>query len=203
MDQPAHAPNPLPAVQPSPVDSGVARTRLHRREIVMEGYRRDDGLYDIEGHLTDVKDYDFGHMTTLTRAGTQIHGMWLRITVDGTLTIVDAQAHMQARPYAGQCEQITPDYRKLVGLRIAPGFTQAVRSRLGGTLGCAHLSEMVGSLATTAFQTMAGERHLAPADVQPPHLDRCHALSVSGEVVRTFYPKWYRPVTPPADAAGS
>ncbi len=176
----------------TPVASTAARTRIHQRRIVMEGFRREDGLWDIEGHLTDVKDEDFGHLTKLTPAGTPVHDMWLRITVDQSLTIVDAQAHMDARPYAGSCEQITPDYRKLVGLQIAPGFTNAVRRVLGGTLGCAHLSEMVGSLATTAFQTLAGERNLMPDDVQPPHLDRCHALDVRGAVVQEYYPRWYR-----------
>ena len=184
----------------SPVAGPVTRTRLHQRRIILEGYRRDDGLWDIEGHLTDVKDYDFGHITELKRAGMPIHDMWLRITVDRDLNIVDAQAQMDSRPYPGSCEQIAPAYRKLIGLRIAPGFTHAVRHALGGTQGCVHLSEMVGSLATTAFQTLAGERNTLPEDVKPPHLDRCHALDSSGPVVREHYPRWYRAAaghTPP------
>lgn len=177
---------------PLPIADRPARTRLHQRSLTLEGFRRDDGLWDIEGHLVDVKDYDFGGMTKLTRAGTPIHDMWLRITVDRDLTIVDALAQMDSRPYPGSCEQITPDYQKLVGLRIAPGFTNAVRHALGGTAGCAHLTEMVAGLATTAFQTLAGERNLMPEDIRPPHLDRCHALDSRGEVVREHYPRWYR-----------
>ncbi len=187
----ANHPASNPAV--SPVASGAARTRLHQRRIHMEGFRREDGLWDIEGRLTDVKDYDFGHITEMTRAGTPVHDMWLRITVDRNLMIVDAAAHMDSRPYPGTCEQITPDYRKLIGLQIAPGFSNAVRRALGGIAGCTHLSEMVGSLATTAFQTLAGERNLMPETVQPPHLDRCHALDVRGTVVQEHYPRWYQP----------
>jgi hypothetical protein len=182
---------PVPNVGSPGAQPGPARTRLHARTLRLEGFRRDDGLWDIEGHLTDVKDYAFG-TAVVTPAGTPIHDMWMRITVDRTLTIVDAEARMQARPYPGHCEQITPDYRKLVGLRIAPGFTNAVRTVLGGREGCAHLTEMVASLATTAFQTLAGERSSLPDDVQPPHLDRCHALDTRGPVVREFYPRWYR-----------
>jgi hypothetical protein len=174
-----------------PVASVVPRTRLHRRNIELAGYRREDGLYDIEGHLSDVKDYDFG-VVSQTPAGSPIHDMWLRITVDGSLRIVEAQAHMAARPYPGHCEHITPDYGKLIGLQIAPGFTNAVRGLLGGQSGCVHLTEMVASLATAAYQTLAGERSSQPQDAMPPHLDRCHALDTCGPVVQEFYPRWYR-----------
>ena len=34
------------------------RERLHSRQVIYEGYRRGDGLFDIEGHLYDVKDHD-------------------------------------------------------------------------------------------------------------------------------------------------
>jgi hypothetical protein len=165
---------------------------LHQRHIELQGYRREDNLWDIEGHLSDVKDYDFGGMTKLTRAGTAIHDMWLRVTVDAGLTIVDAEARMVSRPYPGTCEEVTADYRKLIGLRIAPGFSNTVRRLLGGRSGCTHLTELVASLATTAFQTLAGERNALPADVQPPHLNRCHALDTRGAVVAEHYPRWYR-----------
>lgn len=169
------------------------RQRLHQRRIELQGFKREDGLWDIEGHLTDVKDYDFEpHVGGLHQAGTPVHDMWLRITVDRSLTIVDTLAVMDSRPYPGSCERIEPDYRKLIGLRIAPGFTNAVRNALGGRAGCAHLTEMVASLATTAFQTLAGERNLLPSGVKPPHLDRCHALDTRGEVVREHYPRWFR-----------
>lgn len=184
-----------------PFASAAPRTRLHQRALRLEGFRREDGLWDIEGHLTDVKDYDFETSHGAMPAGSPIHDMWLRITVDRGLTIVDAQAQMDSRPYPGACEQIVPEYRKLIGLRIAPGFTNAVRALLGGPAGCAHLTEMVASLATTAFQTLAGERNLLPSAVKPPHLDRCHALVSSGAVVRDHYPRWYRPgedVVPPS-----
>jgi hypothetical protein len=36
-----------------------ARTPLHTREISFNGYARDDGLWDIEGHLKDTKSHLF------------------------------------------------------------------------------------------------------------------------------------------------
>ena len=41
------------------LDPTVAREPLHRRTIEIHGYKREDGLYDIEGHLVDTKPYDF------------------------------------------------------------------------------------------------------------------------------------------------
>ena len=134
----------------------VPRQSLHRRNITIRGYKREDGLFDIEGHLHDTKDIDFKVASGMRAAGEPVHSMWLRITIDATLTIVDAEASSEAMPYIGYCDQITPDYRKLIGLAIRPGFSDRVRKRLGGTHGCTHITELVGALATTAFQTMAG-----------------------------------------------
>lgn len=178
-----------------PLLSTVPRQALHHRDITIRGYRRDDGLYDIEGHLQDSKEIDFKLASGMRHAGEPIHSMWLRITIDGTLTIVDAAAATDARPYAGYCEAIVPEYRKLVGLSIRPGFTNRVRELLGGTAGCTHITELVGSLATAAFQTLAGQG-MQPPDAKPFQLDRCHALRSDGPVAARFYPQWYRGALP-------
>src|ERR1051325_12210806 len=97
------------------------REPLHRRSIEIRGYKRDDGLYDVEGHLVDTKDVDFKLAAGIRAKGEPIHEMWLRITIDRNLVIVDAQASTDAMPYVGECDKITPDYRKLVGIAIPPG----------------------------------------------------------------------------------
>ena len=42
-----------------PLSPPAPREPIHTRAIDLRGYRREDGLWDIEGHLTDVKCYDF------------------------------------------------------------------------------------------------------------------------------------------------
>ena len=42
-----------------PLSTPTEREHLHSRQIGLMGYRRNDGLWDIEGHLTDVKTYGF------------------------------------------------------------------------------------------------------------------------------------------------
>jgi hypothetical protein len=169
----------------------VAREGLHRRNITIRGYKRADGLFDIEGHLHDSKDYDFKVASGARKAGEPVHSMWLRITIDKKLHIVDAEASTDAMPYAGYCDAITPDYKKLIGLVIRPGFTNRVKELFGGTKGCTHITELVGTLATAAFQTLAGQGTQTPGN-KPFPLDRCHALESTQPAVQRFYPQWYR-----------
>jgi Protein of unknown function (DUF2889) len=176
----------MPGLEPA-----SAREALHTRRIEIHGYKRADGLYDIEGHLVDTKPFDFNLAAGVRRAGEPVHGMWLRITVDRTLTIVDAAAAMDAMPYVGYCDEIVPAYRLLVGLAIRPGYQQRVKELLGGVRGCTHVTELAGSLATAAFQTMAGQNLQDPAR-KPFQLDRCHALDATAPAVARYYPKWYK-----------
>ncbi|HET7731317.1 MAG TPA: DUF2889 domain-containing protein [Usitatibacter sp.] len=184
------------------LDPTVRREPLHTRRVEIQGYRREDGLFDIEGHLVDTKPYDFKLAAGIRPAGVPVHDMWLRITVDRQLRIVDAQASMDAMPYVGECDGIAPAYRKLIGLAIRPGYQQRVKELLGGVRGCTHITEMAGMLATAAFQSMAGQK-LQDPEKKPFQLDRCHALAETSPVVGRYYPRWYKGSTPvaPADEA--
>jgi hypothetical protein len=42
-----------------PLTQAASRELLHTRDIQISGYRRDDGLYDIEAQLADAKTYGF------------------------------------------------------------------------------------------------------------------------------------------------
>ena len=184
----------MPGLEPR-----AGREPLHRRSIQIQGYKRDDGLYDIEGHLLDTKPYDFKLAAGIRPAGEPIHSMWLRITVDRDLNIVDADAAMDAMPYAGHCDDIVPAYRKLIGLAIRAGYHQRVKELFAGIRGCTHVTELAGALATAAYQTLAGQR-LQDPDARPFQLDRCHALDETKPAVARYYPRWYRG-TEPIEAA--
>ena len=174
-----------------PLTPSVAREPLHTRNITIRGYRRSDGLYDIEGHLMDVKTRDMTLSAGVRKAGEPVHEMWLRMTIDTRLNIVAAEAQSDAVPYPGHCGEITPHYEKLVGLSLRPGFAAKVRELFGSTRGCTHISELIGSVATTAYQTLTGQVKL-PENMKPFQLDKCHALVTDGPVVARYYPRWYR-----------
>jgi hypothetical protein len=176
---------------PLPV-TDVERELRHTRRTRYEGYKRADGLWDIEGHLTDVKSHDTPMKTGVRRAGQPIHEMWLRLTIDRHLNILAAAAVSDAVPYPGGCEAATPVYRKLVGLNLGRNFRKKVKDLFGGVKGCTHLTEMLGGFPTAAIQTFAGEMPEERADGRRPfQLNQCHALQTSGETVKQWYPKWY------------
>jgi len=177
---------------PLPVTE-VERELTHTRRVRYEGYKRADGLWDIEAHLTDVKNHDFHLMTGVRRAGQPIHEMWIRLTIDRGLNVVDATAASDTVPYPGGCETIAPAYRRLIGLNLRKGFRKAVSERLGGVQGCTHLTEMLAGLPTAAIQTFAGEQREEREDGRRPfQLDQCHALETGSETVKSLYPKWFR-----------
>jgi hypothetical protein len=168
----------------------VERELLHTRRIELRGYRRADGFYDIEGHLRDTKSYDRTSNGVVRRAGDAIHEMRLRITIGTDMVIADAHAESDVVPYPAFCDSITPEYKKLIGMTLKAGFTRETRALFGGVNGCTHLTELIGSVATAAFQTMSEEINERKAD-QPFQIDGCHALRGDGQVVQKFYPKWF------------
>ena len=172
------------------------RARKHTRSITFEGFRRDDGLWDIEAHLVDVKDQDLNLRSGVRKAGVPVHDISVRVTIDNAMNVVDVVACADYTPFSGVCEQILPDYRQIIGLNLFKGFLKAVKNLFGDTRGCAHLSELLMAVPTAAFQTFAGEMKHSESEKKPFHLDRCHALATDSDVVRRFYPRWYRDPTP-------
>ncbi len=170
----------------------TTRDRLHQRTVTYDGFRRADGLFDIEAHLLDVKDQDYPLLSGVRPTGEAIHDMWVRVTVDRGFVIRAIEVTVDRMPYPGGCDRIVPDYDKLVGANLVEGFRKRLRQLLSGVHGCTHLTEMLSYLPTAAFQTFAGLVREDAGVHQPPQLDRCHALETSSETVRRYYPRWYR-----------
>jgi len=173
--------------------STVSRRPLHTRSIRVQSYERDDGLWDLEAELIDLKSYDFPRNDgSVFKAGRHIHHMHLRVTIDETFTIVAAQAVYDAAPYEQHCMDIDAAYAGLVGMNLLKGFRHQVKDRFGRTAGCTHMTELSQVLPTAAVQTMANRRSQnSNPDIRPFQLDGCHALRTDGPVVLEHYPKWY------------
>jgi hypothetical protein len=171
----------------------IERELLHTRRVRYEGYKRADGLWDIEAHLSDIKNHDYQLKTGVRRAGLPVHEMWVRITIDRMFDVHDAIAISDAVPYPGGCEAAAPAYKTLIGLNLMKGFRKQVHARLGGIHGCTHITEILHGLPTAAIQSFAGETKEERDDgTKPFQLDQCQALETTTETVRKWYPKWYR-----------
>lgn len=173
--------------------TAVDRSRLHVRAVTYEGYRRSDELFDIEGHLTDVKDHDYSLLTGVRRAGDPVHDMWIRLTIDREYLIRAIEVRTDEMPYPGACDRITPAYDKLIGASLLHGFRRTLQETMGGVQGCSHLTELLSHAPTAAIQMFAGlRREIEEGGGRPFQLDRCHALETTTDTVRRYYPRWYR-----------
>lgn len=181
-----------------PLSAAVPREPIHRRVIDCAGYRREDGMWDIEGQLTDVKTYSFkNEHRGEVKAGEPIHQMWMRLTVDDKMIIHAVEATTDNSPFA-ICPAVVPNYERLVGLSIAKGFYNKVVELLGGVEGCTHHTELIGRLATVAFQTIFPYRNrMAEAAGKTPDassrkprlLNTCHAFAETGEIAKKLWPE--------------
>jgi Protein of unknown function (DUF2889) len=179
-----------------PLSEPEERELLHSRDIVLRGYRRADGLFDIEAQLTDTKSYGFRiEGRGWIEPGDPLHQMWMRLTVDEDLLIVACEAASDHTPYS-ICPGAAPNMARLAGLRIKPGFLKEAALRVGGTQGCTHLRELLQQLATVAYQTLypvraRKTREEANSGKTPALLNSCYAYSSDRVVVKRRWPHLY------------
>lgn len=179
-----------------PLSQPTEREELHHRRYDFRGFRRADGLWDIEGRLCDIKAYPFENEDRGTiQPGEALHDMEIRLTIGEDFVVRDVEATTNSGPFH-VCPAIAPNYRKLIGKRLGAGWRRTLRDEVGGTEGCTHLTEMLGAMATVAFQTLypvlASEGKLkAASGRRPPLIDSCHAFRSDGPVVKREWPEHY------------
>ncbi len=177
-----------------PLPEPQARTLRHSRRIQLDGYEREDGLWDIEARLVDTKGYDFDNQFRGTiPSGEPLHDIWMRITVDDTLTIREVAASIDSHPFP-PCPGAATAFQQLVGMRIASGWTEQAKEQIGQVAGCTHLFELLRPLATTAIQTIAPiRRPVGSGDAPPKYIvDTCRGWAADSVTIRTLYPGWRR-----------
>lgn len=177
-----------------PLPAPVARQLAHTRQVTYTGYRRDDGLWDIEATLLDTKPNPFSVPGERDWAPHEpIHQMAIRLTVDAKLVVQNVQAVMDDIPH-GDCPQALPPMEALVGARLSAGWRRTIEEKLGGTAGCAHVRELLFNMATAAFQTLyASSTATQSLDKPPPHLGRCVAWDFGTQLVKRRYPMFFKP----------
>lgn len=179
-----------------PLSPPVSRTLRHTRAITVDAYAREDGLWDLDANIRDVKPRDITLASGDRPGGVPVHDLKLRVTIDRDLNIVDAEAASDSVPFPGFCETIGPAYKKLIGLSLVNHFRLHLKDRLTGVLGCTHLTELAQVLPTAALQAFSDDNTDAPVSVgaassdRPFELDRCHALRSDGPAVAKYYPRW-------------
>lgn len=179
-----------------PLPLSTERELLHIRQIALRGYRRADGLYDIEGRVTDTKEHPLRRPATDVDVppGTALHDMWVRLVVDEDLVIRDIVVVTDASPQAA-CPEATATLMQLKGARIGPGWTRFVKERLGGSRSCTHLMELLMPIATAAYQTLSPVRLAKPDELgptgRPLKIDSCYAYASDDQLVKQLWPQFH------------
>jgi hypothetical protein len=187
-----------------PLSSPRSRSFVTARAIRCEGFRRDDGLWEVEAHLADTRSYESPTPFRATvRVGEPFHAMGLRLAFDDQREIHEIEVAIDSHPFP-ECPSVTPNFQRLVGLRMGAGFGKQVQARLGGEEGCTHVLTLLTNMATVAVQTLGSQIRwndrasaervygLDP-DGKPPVVGACRGYGRSGEMVRRIYPEFYTP----------
>jgi hypothetical protein len=175
------------------------RRPMHKRSIECDGYLRDDGLWEVEARLVDTKPFaQRDHFRGELKPGDPVHDIGVRLAVDDSLTIREAQTTMRATPFP-TCIEVEPVLQRLVGERIGRGWRELVRRKIGRLDTCTHLSELLGPAVTTLFQTMSYGKHpegrsslKQQRDVSEPpfFVGGCHSWRTGGPVVAELFPQF-------------
>ena len=190
MTPPADVANPLLTSE------SLTREELHFRRIDMRGWSRSDGLFEIEGRVTDRKPFDFQPPSSERVVGAEeyIHNLGIRLVFDAELTVREAHTFSDAYPYQ-ECPGGGASLQALVGLRIGSGWSSELRNRLSPKETCAHLRELLVPLATAVYQSMApfGDHNRVDKQGKSPLIDSCYAYGASRKIVLQRWPAFHRP----------
>jgi hypothetical protein len=177
------------------------RKLSHTRTVVYSGHEREDGFWDIEAVLTDVKTYPFIIPSEGPKEpGQPIHGLSIRLKVDDHLKIHDVATDMAHVPHP-ECDQAPTGMHRLIGSTLGSGWRKTIDSHVGGVEGCTHLREMLFNMATVAFQTIPHaleykrEQAGIPREVSstpPPYVGKCKTWALDGALVNRYYPMFFK-----------
>ena len=178
------------------LNKAVTRKELHFRKIEMRGWERSDGLYEVEGHVTDQKPDVFTAVSggRVVPAGEHIHDMGVKLVINQEMQVLEVSTFTTSAPYQ-DCMSAGTALQSIKGLRIASGWSSEVRRLLGGAQCCTHLMEILIPMGTAAFQSLTkirqGEPDKLRANGTPTKVDSCYAYAANRAIVMQRWPNFY------------
>ena len=121
----------------------MQREKIHTRRIVADGYRRLDGMWDIEASIQDAKHYFFQNKYHgLIASGEPFHSMLVCLTIDKSFIIQKVAVRTLKGPFE-MCPNIVINYQRLLGVKIDMTWHREVKKRGGRVEGCTHINELI------------------------------------------------------------
>ena len=176
-----------------PLSKPAPRKPIHERQIKLCAFEREDGLFDIEAHLVDTKPFTIQRRleNESSPAGTHLHDLSIRFTVNSDFIIQSIEASSDRTPYP-ICAQAQTTLSVLIGDSVGKGWTKLVKDKLRGTASCTHLAELLIPMATVTFQAIKGLNFRAPVIHKTTHdfglINSCYAYADHRGVVMKLWP---------------
>jgi Protein of unknown function (DUF2889) len=106
----------------------VGREEQHFRRIDMKAYLREDGLYEVEGIVTDRKPQRFTPASggKTFEPGKPLHDMGLRLVFDESMIVREVSTFTDAAPYEA-CSNGGHELQSLKGMQIGAGWNSEVK----------------------------------------------------------------------------
>lgn len=186
------------------------RKPLHPRALTYCGFSTGDGLWDVEGHLVDAKDYSLERREGgLQQAGDPIHDMQLRVTVEASLKILDTKTQLFSTPLREYTSAADPMHPLIVPILVR-GWSQAGNAAIGGLQDCTHRREFLFSMFAAATQKIPshmGQQRRQKGKAPPPdsaashYFGQCMTRRRDGPVAQRIHPHLRAP--PASDHAAN
>jgi len=168
---------------------------MHTRTIEMSGYARDDGLFDIEGRIADVRATKYiTEAGRVVNPGEPLHDMRIRMIIDTDMNVRNIEAVTDASPYP-HCPEAASFLHRLEGANLMHGWRDTIRDKLPRHDSCTHIKELLQTMASSAFQSLIllekAKWINEPSNVRPKKLDSCYAHSITGPLVKKKWPQFF------------
>jgi hypothetical protein len=119
------------------------KPNIHSRDIRLATYPYQKDEVIVEGFLLDRRTHPVFDITGEVKPAGIIHHMAIRLIVKGNpLVIKEAEAEMIDVPLDG-CWQTLDTMDAVRGLHVRSGFSNRIRSIMGGPKGCTHLCHLL------------------------------------------------------------
>ena len=149
---------------------------IHTRAHTLLASLRDDGRIDARGSLIDLRTRGFLPVGGSMQGMGIIHHMELAWVIDPTGGVVEQFAPAQptvafeASPETGgeSCRDRMAAVTALAGTRLGEGFSAALRERIGGALGCSHVTTLALFMDAAVRAGLAWQRARAPERFAAP-----------------------------------
>ena len=155
----------------------IREAPVHERKLTFKTYPLENGRVIVEGWLRDERLVTGFHWNGQSRPPGVVHWMCVRMLVGGwPLSILDAEAEMPGVPHE-LCPTTLESVKKIINIDIVSGYSDEVKSRLGGVKGCAHLTHLILAMGPAALHGYWAQRSRKKRPV-PRSMEEISGLSL-------------------------